>query len=248
MQELFSKDWTKDSLPMFMQALLVQVNNTKFLNVKVFILKLLVNNPEIFEPYAQYWIEPICNYITGKQKNGKGFHYFHRDLATLLITWSKSYTVTQEQSALLSKVINTIIRLAADKHKVIFNINIEMLAVLMSNWRAVVVIEKDQLVKMLQVLDSTDGSHLWKMTAIQVIALACSFNLPIRNVADQGIYSSHDCKFLEPSSTKMDPLLEALLKCQGMSKKQLIFASSEALGKVLVIQPALAAFVLPFIM
>jgi hypothetical protein len=66
---------------------------------------------------------------------------------------------------------------------------------------------------MLQVLDSTDGSHLWKMTAIQVIALACSFNIPIRNVADQGIYSSHDCKFLEPSSTKMDPLLEALLKC-----------------------------------
>jgi hypothetical protein len=34
--------------------------------VKVFILKLLVNNPELFEPYAQFWIEPICNYIIGK--------------------------------------------------------------------------------------------------------------------------------------------------------------------------------------
>lgn len=81
---------------MFMQALLLQVNNTKFLNVRVFILKLLINNPEIFEPYAQYWILPICDYITGKQKNGKGFHYFHRDLITLLITWqrSKSYTVS----------------------------------------------------------------------------------------------------------------------------------------------------------
>ena len=119
--------------------------------MKVFILKLLVNNPELFEPYAQFWIEPICNYITGKQKNGKGFHYFLRDLATLLITWSKSYIVAQEQSTLFSKVINTIIRLAADKQKVIFNINIEMLAVLMSNWRSVVVIEKDQLLKMLQV-------------------------------------------------------------------------------------------------
>lgn len=96
MQELFKNEWTKDSLPMFMQALLLQVNNTKFLNVRVFILKLLINNPEIFEPYAQYWILPICDYITGKQKNGKGFHYFHRDLITLLITWqrSKSYTVS----------------------------------------------------------------------------------------------------------------------------------------------------------
>jgi hypothetical protein len=50
---------------------------------------------------------------------------------------------------LFSKVINTIIRLAADKQKVIFNINIEMLAVLMSNWRSVVIIEKEQLLKML---------------------------------------------------------------------------------------------------
>jgi hypothetical protein len=66
-----------------------------------------------------------------------------RDLTTLLITWSKSYVVTQDQSVLFSKVINTIIRLAADKQKVIFNINIEMLAVLMSNWRTVVVIEKE---------------------------------------------------------------------------------------------------------
>jgi len=54
---------------------------------------------------------------------------------------------------------------------------------------------------------------------------------------------------LEPSSsTKLDPLLEVLLKCQTMNKKQLIFASSEALGKVLIIQPLLASFVTPFIM
>lgn len=63
-------------------------------------------------------------------------------------------------------MINTIIRLAADKQKQIFKINIEMLTVLISRWQKVVVIEKEQLVKMLTVPDATDGSHLWKMTAI----------------------------------------------------------------------------------
>jgi DNA-dependent protein kinase catalytic subunit len=70
------------------------VNGNSHLNVKVFILKLLVNNPEIFKPYAQFWLEPICNYIVGKQKNGKGFHYFLRDLVSLLILWSDFYAVT----------------------------------------------------------------------------------------------------------------------------------------------------------
>jgi hypothetical protein len=65
-----------------------------------------------------------------------------------------------------SKTVNTLIRLAADKSKIIFNINIEILAMLLHKWRSVVSIDKDMLVKMLSVPDSTDGSHLWKMTAI----------------------------------------------------------------------------------
>lgn len=40
-------------------------------------------------------------------------------------------------------------------------------------------------------------------------------------------------KLLDGGANQIDPLLDALLKCQGMNKKQLIFASSEALGKVL---------------
>jgi hypothetical protein len=31
---------------------------------------------------------PICNFISGKQTAGKGFHYFLRDLTLLLIQWS----------------------------------------------------------------------------------------------------------------------------------------------------------------
>ena len=77
-----------------MQSLLMKINGNSHLNIKIFTLKLLINNPDVFKPYADHWLEPICNYMIGKQKNGKGFHYFHRDLATLLILWTDSYTVT----------------------------------------------------------------------------------------------------------------------------------------------------------
>ena len=127
----------------------MKVNGNAHQNVKIFILKLLVNNPDLFKQYAEHWLEPICNFIVGKQKNGKGLHYFHRDLVTLLISWKGLYSVNQEKSGILSKLINTLIRIAADKQKHIFSINIEILAMLIREWKAYIVIEKEQLVKML---------------------------------------------------------------------------------------------------
>lgn len=47
---------------------------------------------------------------------------------------------------------------------------------------------------------------------------------------------------------EQDQLMVVLLKLQELKKKQLIFASSEALGKVLAFQPGLTAFCLPYLM
>jgi hypothetical protein len=55
--------------------------------------------------------------------------------------------------------------LAADKSKLIFNINIEILATLMLKWKHLLTIDKDLVFKML-INDAKDNSHLWKMTGI----------------------------------------------------------------------------------
>jgi hypothetical protein len=67
---------------------------------------------------------------------------------------------------LCSKVINTLAKMSADKSKLIFNINIEIVATLLHNWRHLVTIDKTMLVKMLNTPETIEGSHLWKMTAI----------------------------------------------------------------------------------
>lgn len=89
MSELFGADWQKngpEQPPQFMQELAQEVDREDcHLNIRIFILKLLVNNSGLFKPYAAMWFEPICKFITQKQTGGKGFHYFLRDLTTLLI-------------------------------------------------------------------------------------------------------------------------------------------------------------------
>lgn len=89
MQDLFTSDWKQagyGDLPEFMQSLLRDAEDPSVhLNVKIFILKLLVNNSGLFKPFAQHWFTVICDFITQKNTGGVGFHYFLRDLATLLV-------------------------------------------------------------------------------------------------------------------------------------------------------------------
>lgn len=89
MKDLFSNDWNQagyGELPDFMQTLLRDAEDPEcHLNVKIFILKLLVNNSTLFKPFAQHWFTVICEFIVQKNTGGIGFHYFLRDLATLLV-------------------------------------------------------------------------------------------------------------------------------------------------------------------
>ena len=73
-------------MPLFAYELLKEVSRTDCsLQVKIFILKIVVNDQALFKPYAHLWVEPVCNFITLKQNGGSGFHYFLRDLCTMLV-------------------------------------------------------------------------------------------------------------------------------------------------------------------
>ena len=195
MHELFDGEWKEagyEDLPEFMQALLRDIQAPDVhLNVKIFILKLLVNNSDLFKPFAQHWYHVICEFIVQKNTGGVGFHYFLRDLATLLVQWSDNFTPRFEnlkERSLCCQVMNNLIKLAADKSKYVFNINIEIVATLMLKWKHVVSLDKITLCNMLSVPDQKDGSHLWKMNAIQIIALASSFDVPVLSSEEQKTY------------------------------------------------------------
>jgi DNA-dependent protein kinase catalytic subunit len=129
MVELFkTQTWEQDpgTMPLFMQALNQEARRPEtHINVKIFILKIVINNPTLFEPYAAHWFEPIASYICEKSNGGKGFHYFMRDLCTLLISWSKfTPEETPKNKNLCTQMVNTLVKYSADKAKMIFNTNI----------------------------------------------------------------------------------------------------------------------------
>ena len=75
-------------------------------------------------PYAKDWFEPICKYIVDKNNGGSGFHYFLRDLTTMLVSWNFTPDDTSKNRALCTEAINALIKCSADKTKMVFNTNI----------------------------------------------------------------------------------------------------------------------------
>ena len=75
------------------------------------------------------------------------------------------------------------------------------------------------------------------------MALACCQNIPIVSLKSAAATSERKF-YLEPLN---DRLIIQLLKMQSLRKKQLIYASSEALGKILARQPELVRMSVPYL-
>lgn len=196
MVDLFnSSTWEQDRahMPLFMQNLNQEIRREGVhINVRIFILKILINNPTLFAPYASEWFEPVCKYITEKNNGGKGFHYFMRDLCTMIISWNYVPDETVGKNKVVcTSVVNTLVKCAADKAKLIFNTNIQIVAALIHRWRKLIALGKTTLTKMISMPDSNKEANLWRMTGIQVLALAVSFDLPLMEEPETKIAGLH---------------------------------------------------------
>ena len=157
MTELYKEEWDKTSdLPKFAEYLLNEYQDkSTHINVKIFILKIISNNAKLFKSYAKHWFEPICEYVILKENGGKGFHYFLRDLCTILISWSYVPENPSDQTKILmTKVINSLILISADDVKLIFKQNIKIISSLMNIWKSHIAVNKMIVTKMLSIPDS----------------------------------------------------------------------------------------------
>lgn len=79
LKDQFSSQWSPDSMPKWMEKLHSDYKDVTR-SAQFFILKLIVNRPDVFKPYAEHWFEYLAEYAISKENGGKGLHYFLRDI------------------------------------------------------------------------------------------------------------------------------------------------------------------------
>jgi hypothetical protein len=114
----------------------------------------------------------------------------------MLISWDFVPEDSPDSRKLLTLVINSLILISADKIKLIFKQNIQIISVLMRKWRGLVAIDKRFVAKMLSLSDSERESHLWKMNAIEILALAVCYGVPVlAKVSENELMPQSERKF-----------------------------------------------------
>lgn len=80
-------------LPSWMQSLKAKLmDSTTDTNIKLFLLRLISNTNDVFEPFANHFLVDILSLITTESlwPNGKFLNYFLMDLIVMLLSWSET--------------------------------------------------------------------------------------------------------------------------------------------------------------
>ncbi|XP_065898419.1 DNA-dependent protein kinase catalytic subunit-like isoform X2 [Dysidea avara] len=100
-------------------------------NVRLFIARLITNRPKVFQPYAQFWLEPLTQLlVTG---DNEGIHYLVVEVVVTMLTWAE--TTIPDDRFLASRLLEFLMQNAHHEHRRIFRNNLEIIKSLVECWR-----------------------------------------------------------------------------------------------------------------
>ena len=86
-----------DKMPSWMQEMYDKMSAPDtHVNIRLFIAKLVINRPQVFEPFGEHWWKPLSLLLVDSPSFGSGINYFVQDLCILLLSWAgKSIEASQ---------------------------------------------------------------------------------------------------------------------------------------------------------
>ena len=224
MDQLFNESL---DMPQWMQCLHSDLSNQfNYLSIKLFIIKIIINRPHTFSRWKDLWIGPISNVMVGNN-GGVGLHYFLRDVATLfLYDWDGVNIAGREREA--SKFLNQLVKVGADTNKLILESNLEIISGLIKKWKSPLDYKYIHGMINRQIKDEDSRTGIaWRLTGIILYGVA----------VDEKV------KVLQDGRENYEALDESLMKCLDVTRKHIVLAAAEVLGKRISIhEPLLATF------
>ena len=110
-------------------------------NVKLFILRLILNCNEIFQPFAKHFLFDILSLITRDHvwPNGQILNYFSLDLTAMLLSWSESTNVIPKGSLMERNFVSTLfeelVKGLFQPRREIFRYILDVIRLLVESWK-----------------------------------------------------------------------------------------------------------------
>ena len=135
-------------LPSWMISLKAKLMDpTTDTNIKLFILRLILNTSDVFEPFANHFLADILSLITNESlwPKGKILNYFFMDLTVMLLSWSEATNTIPNgnlmERSYASSLLEMLMKNLDHPRREIFRYLLDVTRVLLELWGSCVQID-----------------------------------------------------------------------------------------------------------
>jgi len=195
-------------------------------NIVLFITKIILNKPSVFQPYYASWLAPLLE-LCLSPAIGKGVNYYFRDVLLLLLQWPQAKPTDAHQELLASRLMDLLIRYAYYPSNEIVKTNIDIFKLFVERWKGSFHVSKKLILDLMSVDINKSTSKLCRATGLQLLGVLVANGYPLYD-------EQHD------GNISFSKLADALLSNLDHSHKEIYCAASEVCG-VIVAQHLLKA-------
>ncbi|XP_061175418.1 DNA-dependent protein kinase catalytic subunit-like [Saccostrea echinata] len=162
-------------LPAWMKCLNDKLKNPRtHINIKYFIVKLIINTAEIFRPYARDWIRPLTQLIISGPFTS--LNYFVIDIIVTIMSWHQVAIPqdTVEDRAMSSRLVEFVMGYVYNDTRPVYRNNLELLKTLLQVWKDRVEVPYSIVYKHLKQPDETKKESCVGIQLMGVV-LSCKF-------------------------------------------------------------------------
>ncbi|KXS19826.1 hypothetical protein M427DRAFT_41671 [Gonapodya prolifera JEL478] len=153
--------------PSWMEEIYKEVNAPDtHVNVRLFLVKIIINYPEAFEGHAADWSPVLMKMVIESEKFGQGLNYYVVDLCILLLSWSVSSPILDDSDLINEFMVSELIQTSGDvadprQHFLVRNAyvtgetqitrnNIKIVQEFMELWKTVLVLPSPHLIRYIE--------------------------------------------------------------------------------------------------
>jgi len=214
MQKKFGEAYTPDTMPKWMVEIHTKAKDPQtHINIKVFLLKLILNAPHIFEPYASQWFPVIVNIVKEGGFGKYGFNYFVRDLCLMFLKWEK-FVPNQQLSGSATNFVKHLMTHTAYGTREVLRTNLKIVKLFVERWRGVLSLDRKGIYDHLSYKKATVTVV---GTGLQLFSILLANDFPFYDAAEDTTFS--EIKFID-----------ALLTCLFHPKDSVYLPAAEVVA------------------
>ena len=105
-------------------------------NVKLFLIKALLNAESVFKNYAKFWYAPLIGFlVNGSLSREAIMDYFSLDLMVLLLSWNGICLPCAGEKKLINRLFESLMGRAYHENRQILKNNLELLKTIAECWK-----------------------------------------------------------------------------------------------------------------